>query len=246
LNVNVRTAPIIAVVVAVAVAVAAASLVATPVAAAHVTLNPGEWEAGGFARFAIRVPNERDGAATTKVTVRFPEQVISASFQPVEGWNRTVKMARLDEPIDDEGEQITERIDTVTWSGGRIRPGEFQEFGVSFQVPEEQPGTELAFPAVQTYSGGEVVRWIGPPDADEPAPTVTVTEAAAEEGEAPAQGAGAGGDGEGGESDTLAIVALVVAVAGLATGLFALLGRVRARPGARAAAADEFPGRSAS
>jgi uncharacterized protein YcnI len=224
LNVTVRTAPIIA------AAVVAASLVATPVAAAHVTLNPGEWEAGGFARFAIRVPNERDGAATTKVRVRFPEQVISASFQPVEGWKRTVKMTRLDEPIDDEGEQITERIDTVTWSGGRIRPGEFQEFGVSFQVPEEQPGTELAFPAVQTYADGEIVRWIGPPDAEEPAPTVTVTAAASEEDEAPvpaptpAAGAGAGDEEEGGGSDTLSIVALLVAVAGLAIALVAIFG----------------------
>jgi periplasmic copper chaperone A len=219
--VRVRAAPIIA-------GAVAAALVVTPVAAAHVTLNPSEWEAGGFARFAIRVPNERDNANTTKVTIRFPEQVISASFQPVEGWKRTVKMARLDEPIDDEGEQITERIDTVTWSGGRIRPGEFQEFGVSFQVPEEPPGTELAFPAIQTYSGDEVVRWIGPPDADEPAPTVAVTEAAPEEGESappaatPAQDAGAGGNEEEGGGDTLSIVALLVGLAGLAAGLVAL------------------------
>jgi uncharacterized protein YcnI len=242
LNVSVRTVPIIA------LAVAAASLIATPVAAGHVTLNPEEGEAGGFARFAIRVPNERDDAATTRVTVRFPEQVVSASFQPVEGWNRTVEMAQLDEPIDDEGEQITERIDTVTWSGGRIRPGEFQEFGVSFQVPEEQPGTELAFPAVQTYSNGEIVRWIGPPDAEEPAPIVAVTAPASEEGEAPAPTAtpaqGAGGEEEGGGSDTLAIVALVVAVAGLATGLVAIFWHVPARR--TSPAGDELPGESAS
>jgi uncharacterized protein YcnI len=124
-----RTIPIAAAV--------AAALTLAPAAAAHVTLNPGEWEAGGFARFAVRVPNERDAAATTRVTLKFPEQILSASFQPIEGWRREVKMGRLDEPIDDEGEQITERIDTVTWSGGRIRPGEFQEFGVSFQVPDE-------------------------------------------------------------------------------------------------------------
>ena len=208
----------------------AALLVGAPVATAHVTVNPGEWEAGGFARFAVRVPNERDNADTTRVTLRVPEQVISASFQPVEGWRRTVKMARLDEPIDDEGEQITERIDTVTWSGGRIRPGEFQEFGVSFQVPEEEPGTELEFPAVQTYSNGEVVRWIGPSDADAPAPTLAVTEPAPEDEAAaapastPAQDARAAQD-EG--SDTLSIVALVVAIAALATGLAALFLRSR-------------------
>jgi periplasmic copper chaperone A len=48
------------------------ALVVTPAASAHVTINPGEWEAGGFARFTVRVPNERDNADTTRVTVRFP------------------------------------------------------------------------------------------------------------------------------------------------------------------------------
>jgi periplasmic copper chaperone A len=224
-----RAIPII-----IAVAVA---LIAAPVAAAHVTLNPREWEAGGFARFAVRVPNERDNADTTRVTLQFPEQVLSASFQPVEGWRRTVKIAQLDEPIDDEGEQITERIDTVTWTGGRIRPGEFQEFGVSFQMPEE-PGTELAFPAVQVYSNGETVRWIGPEDADEPAPLVAITEAPPEEGaaaeqpaETPTPAPAAAEEDEGG-SDTLSIIALIVGVAGLVAGLAALL--TRRRPGVAA------------
>jgi uncharacterized protein YcnI len=219
---KIRAAPI-------AVALAAL-LVAAPVAAAHVTLNPREWEQGGFAKFDVRVPNERDEGDTTKVVMRFPEQVISASFQPVAGWQHTVKMAQLDEPIDDEGEQITERIDTVTWTGGRIRPGEFQEFGVSFQVPEDvEPGTALTFPSIQTYSNpNEVVRWIGPEDADTPAPTVTVLEAPPEEGAAeeatpepaPAQTSGGGEEDEG--SDTLSIVALVVGIAALLAGLAAL------------------------
>jgi periplasmic copper chaperone A len=213
------------------VAAFAALLLAAPLAAAHVTVNPREWEAGGFAKFDVRVPNERDGADTTRVTLKFPEQVISASFQPVEGWRRTVKMVQLDEPIDDEGEQITERIDTVTWSGGRIRPGEFQEFGMSFQVPEEA-GSEMTFPAVQVYSNGETVRWIGPPDADSPAPTVAVLEPAAEEGAAepaatPSPAAAGGEQDEG--SDTLSIVALVVAVAALLAALAGIFVRTRRR-----------------
>jgi periplasmic copper chaperone A len=222
---HVRAAPIAAL---------TAMLVIAPAAAAHVTLNPREWEAGGFARFAVRVPNERDSADTTRVTVKFPEQVLSANFQPIEGWQRTVKMARLDQPIEEEGERITERIDTVTWSGGRIRPGEFQEFGVSFQVPEVEPGTELTFPSVQTYSDGEVVRWIGPADAEEPAPIVAVLEPAAEEEAAAAATPAptpAPAEEEGG-SDTLSIIALVVGAAGLAAGLAAIFWR---RSPARAA-----------
>jgi uncharacterized protein YcnI len=225
---RVRAAPIAAAV--------AAALVLAPAAAAHVTLNPREWEADGFARFAIRVPNEREDAATTRVTLRFPEQILSASFQPIEGWRRTVTMADLDEPIEVEGERVTERIDTVTWSGGRIRPGEFEEFGVSFRTPNE-PGTELAFPAVQTYSSGEVVRWIGPPDADEPAPRVAITEPESEGGEAaapaatPAQGTGGDAEEESGGSDTLSIIALIAGIAGLASGLAAIFWQ-RQRPDA--------------
>ena len=74
---RVRAAPILVAIVAL--------LVAPSVAAAHVTLQPPEWEAGGFARFVVRVPNERDNAATTEVTVRFPPEVIEARFQPIEG-----------------------------------------------------------------------------------------------------------------------------------------------------------------
>jgi uncharacterized protein YcnI len=241
MNRRVRAAPI--------TAVLAALLVLAPAAVAHVTLNPREWEAGGFAKFDMRVPNENESGDTTKIVMRFPEQVISASFQPVEGWKRTVKMAKLDEPIDDEGEQITERIDTVTWSGGRIRPGEFQEFGISFQVPEDvEPGTALAFPSLQTYTNpDEVRRWIGPEDADSPAPTVTVLEAPPEEGAAeatPAPTAAEGADGGGqaeeeGGTDTLSIIALIVGIAGLIMAMVALFSRGRRSevPGQRAEAA---------
>jgi uncharacterized protein YcnI len=193
-----------------------------------VTVNPDEWEAGGFARFAVRVPNERDNADTIEVTVQFPESVISASFQPVPGWERTVEMVQLDEPIEEEGEEpITERIGSVTWSGGTIAPGEFQEFGVSFRVPETV-GEELAFPALQMYSGGEIVRWIGPPESDMPAPLVTVLPAeeegaaAAEQPAAPEEQAAPAAAVEEDDGNGLAIAALVLAIAGLAAGLAAL------------------------
>jgi uncharacterized protein YcnI len=217
-----------------------AALAMPAAAAAHVTINPGEWEAGGFARFALRVPNERDNADTTEVTVQFPENVISASFQPVPGWERTIEMAQLDEPIEEEGEEpITERIASVTWSGGTVAPGEFQEFGVSFQVPET-PGEELVFPSIQTYSNGEVVRWIGPEDADAPAPRVAVLEPAPEEEEAAAAGAtttteedsgseqtAAGGEAapasaESGDDSGKVNLALGLGIGGLVAGLAAL------------------------
>jgi uncharacterized protein YcnI len=227
--VRVRTASIVAAV--------AALLLVPSVAAAHVTLQPPEWEEGGFARFDVRVPNERDNAATTEVTVRFPDEVIEARVKPTPGWEYEIEMAPLDQPIEEEGEEpITEKIDTITWRGGRIEPGEFQEFPVSFQIPEDAaPGTNLAFPSIQTYSNGEVVRWIGPEESDEPAPLVEVLEAPPEGEEAAAtpaptpaaqtEGGGAAAEEEGGGSDTLSIIALIVGAIGLIVGLVALMRR---------------------
>ena len=148
---------------------AVALALATP-ALAHVTVQPTEAPTGAFFRFVVRVPNERPNADTTKVEVQFPDGLLSASFQPKEGWKRTVKMKKLAEPAELFGREITEVVDTVTWSGGRIRPGEFEEFGCSTRMPE-RPGS-LRFPALQTYSNGEVVRWIGPEESEEPAGVV--------------------------------------------------------------------------
>lgn len=207
-----------------AVAAAAVSAALAPAADAHVTVNPPESEAESFSRFAIRVPTERPDASTTKVTVRIPEGVFFVSFQPKPGWKRTVKMAKLDQPVDLFGDEVTERVDTVTWSGGTIRPGEFDEFGMSARMPEEA-GKELVFPAVQTYSSGEVVRWIGPPDTEQPAPRVKLTPVAEEQQAAansPAASPAPASSGGDDSSDTLAIVALVAGIAGLVAGLAGL------------------------
>jgi periplasmic copper chaperone A len=139
-------------------------------ALAHVTVQPTEAPVGSFSRFVVRVPNERPDAATSEVEVRFPEILTSVSFQPKEGWKRSVKMKQLDEPIEVFGEEIDEVVGSVTWSGGAIEPGEFDEFGFSARVPDAE--TQLEFPALQTYDSGEVVRWIGPPDSEQPAALV--------------------------------------------------------------------------
>jgi uncharacterized protein YcnI len=206
---------------------AVAVLVLAPAAGAHVTLNPEEVPADSFARFDVRVPTERPDADTVTVTVQIPQGLEFVSFQPKPGWQRTVQMEELDQPVtNEEGETVTERIASVTWEGGRIGPGEFDEFELSARVPDEA-GAQLVFPALQTYSSGEVVRWIGPADADEPAPRVTLQAAGEEVGAAQPtdqQGTSAAAettatDDGGGGMET---AALGFGIAGLVTGLVAL------------------------
>jgi uncharacterized protein HemX len=98
---------------------------------------------------------------------------------------------------------------------------------------------------VQTYSSGEVVRWIGDESADEPAPTVAVLAAATEEEEEPATdttatettapdegtaGEAASATDDDGEDDGQATLALVLSIIALAAGLGAL-GFALFRPG---------------
>jgi uncharacterized protein YcnI len=201
----------------------ACALVLAPVAAAHVTVNPDAVPADSFGRFAIRVPNERGNASTTKLTVRLPDGLVFVSFQPKAGWQRTVTMKKLAEPVTVEGEQVTEQVGTVTWTGGKIGPGEFDEFGMSAKVPGGV-GTKLSFPAVQTYSNGEVVRWIGPPDSDEPAPQVTLEpiepEATAQPAAQPTESDEEGDDDRTNVAFALGGAALLVGLAALGLGLW--------------------------
>jgi uncharacterized protein YcnI len=148
-------------------------------ASAHVTVQPTEAPVGSFFRFVVRVPNERDDATTTKVEVQFPQNLVFVSFQDTAGWKRTVRMKHLDEPIEVFGEEVDEVVGSVTWSGGSIAPHEFEEFGFSAKVPD---GEEvLEFPAIQTYDSGDVVRWIGPPESEEPAARVATIDIGAGE-----------------------------------------------------------------
>ena len=220
-------------------AVAAAALLAPAAAQAHVTLQPDTAPAGGFTRLDVRVPNERDDAGTTKVDVQLPPGFIAASYEPVPGWKVKLTRSKAAEPIDaGEGLKSDTQVSRITWTGdgeqGVIAPGQFQDFGLSLKMPDGKAGDKLTFKALQTYDDGQIVRWIGPEDADEPAPVVTLEAGSAGGGHgapaatsgqssgqaaAPASAPAASDDGG---SDTLSIVALVVGALALIAALGAL------------------------
>ena len=122
-----------------------AVLLALPgVAQAHVSIQPGTTEGGGFSVIAFRVPNERDDASTTRLQVTLPEDQPIGSVQTtaIPGWRITTQTRRLDEPIDLFGEQLDSVVSKVTWTAtaGGIHPGQFQDFdllGAGAMRPEE-------------------------------------------------------------------------------------------------------------
>jgi uncharacterized protein YcnI len=97
----------------------------------------------------------------------------------VPGWTAKLTKTKLDKPVTIEGLKINREVSRIVWTGDRkqgiIEPDQFEEFPLSVRMPDSVPGTELVFRAIQTYEGGEKVRWAGAEDADEPAPRVTLT-----------------------------------------------------------------------
>jgi uncharacterized protein len=160
---------------------AALALVFAGGASAHVVITPNEAAAGGYATLAFQVPNERDDAQTTKLEVQFPTDhpIASVRVEPVPGWTADVQTSKLATPIKDDDGEITEAVSTITWTGGSIGVNEFQRFPISVG-PLPTGVDQLQFKALQTYSDGEVVRWIDAPTTDgsepeHPAPTLTLT-----------------------------------------------------------------------
>ncbi|MCX4511911.1 YcnI family protein [Streptomyces sp. NBC_01619] len=238
---------------AVASGVAASSvLLLSGTAFAHVSVQPqGEAAKGGYATVNFKVPNERDNASTVKVEVTVPAEhpLSSVMPQPVPGWKAEVTKTKLAKPLTVHGKQITEAVSKVTWTaaGGKIEPGQFQQFPVSLgRLPED--ADQLVFKALQTYDNKEVVRWIEEPkegaaEPEHPAPVLALSAATGDH-----HGGGAASDDKNAAahdkkhdaadakttaaaaSDTtarvLAVVGILVGAAGVAFGVLA--GRRRA------------------
>ncbi|WP_018636754.1 YcnI family copper-binding membrane protein [Parafrankia elaeagni] len=218
-------------------------------ASAHVTVSPQEATAGGYATLMFKVPTESDSASTTGLDVQFPADtpIASVTVQPKPGWTYQVTRGAPSRPLTAHGTQINEVVTQITWTaqdGGGIRPGEFDTFGIS-AGPLPEDADQVVFKALQTYSDGEIVRWIdvagpGGDEPEHPAPAITLT--AADE-----EGAGAGGDNAADEASTsagagtgsgqpaavgsesdgtaraLGITGLVLGLLGLGAGAFALI-----------------------
>lgn len=191
----------------------AAVLLVPATAQAHVTVQPDTATPGGFAVENVRVPNETDDAVTTKVDVQLPPGFAEASYESTPGWTVKVEHRKLDKPIQTDDGPVTQEVARITWTAASkadgIQPGQFRDFPLSVQIPDRTGS--LTFKALQTYSDGKVVRWIGPPNADEPAPVVKVAKAAAVAATAKAS---SGDDSD--SSKTLAIIALALAAVSLA------------------------------
>ncbi|WP_112242441.1 YcnI family copper-binding membrane protein [Kribbella monticola] len=151
-----------------AAAIAAASALvlagAATSASAHVTVSSPDAKPGGYAKLVFRVPSESETAGTTKLVVTLPKDhpFASVGAQVKDGWKVQKTKEKLAAPVKVGDVTLTEEITTVTWTAvpgtAGVPPNDFDEFALSVgRLPEGVDS--LSFPAVQTYSDGEVVKW---------------------------------------------------------------------------------------
>lgn len=232
-----------------AAATAGVVLSALP-ALAHITITPGSATAGSAAVLTFHVPDEEAKAYVTRVDMQVPTDhpIAQLLVEPVAGWTISVRTVTLAKPLVTDDGQFTQAVSEVIWSGGRIAPGQFQDFSLSAD-PLPENVTELVFKAIQTYSNGDVVRWIDVPapgqaEPDHPAPVLALTAATAGTEGTGGTGAAAGTASPASASGSDA-TARAIGASGAAIGLLGLvlagLSWRRARGPARTPAVTVLP-----
>ena len=179
-------------------------------ASSHVEVTPKRAAAGGEARLTLVVENERPTSATRRIDVQLPSGVTSATGRNLRGWKLRVRSAQGAPP----------RMILTAPRGKELTGHQAGRFRLVVGLPPDA-GKRIAFKVLQTYDNGEVVRWIGPPDAGDPAPTLRLTAAKEVAPEEPATGAderpepapaSSNDDASGSKDDDSSLVPIVVGV----------------------------------
>jgi uncharacterized protein YcnI len=229
-------------------------LTAAGVASAHVTVHPDSYAKGATdGVLSFRVPDEDDSASTTEVRLFLPagHPLLGVLVSPHDGWTAKVTDTRLKTPVKTDDGTITDAVSEITWTGGRIGPGHYEDFDVAFgQLPDDT--SALTFKVLQTYSTGKVARWIeaaeqSGEEPENPAPVLKLTAGDGTSSSASGTSADSGraASAAGGSPDSsssaaasdstargLGTAGLVVGVLGLAAAAFSVL-RGRATGGRR-------------
>jgi uncharacterized protein YcnI len=220
--------------IAVSAAIGAGVLLAVAVplsASAHVTIDPGQAEAGAYTVVTVKVPNESDTATTNRVEVSLPTDTpfTSVRYVPVAGWTAELVRTTLPEPVTVGEATVTEAVTSVIWTadaGSEIGDGLLQLFPLSLG-PVPDVGS-VTIPAEQGYTDGSVVSWSETSeDAEHPAPVLYVNDAPAADHHGGAEVAAAPESAAAESADD--VLARVLGIGGLVVGVVGIVLAVTAR-----------------
>ena len=146
---------------------AAASVLAVPLASAHVVLQKWTAFAGYQEYVTLAVPHGCGASPTTEVRVKIPDGITIVVPEDKPGWTTRVVKRKLPAPVGGEGgTKITEVVDEIAWSGGSLATDRLGLFTMLARMPDA-PGTVIYFKTIQTCATGET-RWVDTIPAGEP------------------------------------------------------------------------------
>ena len=105
-------------------------------AMAHIVAKPDTGERGAWFLTNLIVSHGCDKAATTKITVTVPKNILIIKPQVKPGWKIEIVKRKLDKPIKGPHGDITEVTDTISWTG-KLPDEYFDKFGLSMKLPKE-------------------------------------------------------------------------------------------------------------
>lgn len=148
-------------------------------AAAHASLQPAE-ATPGTVKAVITIPHGCDGEATHTVRVEIPEGLVLAKPMPKFGWTLATETGDYGKSYELHGGTVNAGLTAVTWSGGELPDGQFDEFALRGTLAGLDEGQTLFFKTVQTCAAGEVA-WVEIPEQgqdahalEHPAPSLTI------------------------------------------------------------------------
>ena len=215
-------------------------------ASAHVEASADTTSAGGWAFVRFTLPHGCEGAGTTQLEIKLPDDYVFPYVTPFEatGWSVKKTTRKLDKPVKAEHGDVTESADTIvfTRTGDALPDPVGAVMWVSIQWPADAAGKDLHFPVAQTCEGGQSTNWNEIPAKGEsedslehPAPMVSITKARAADEHHGAAGAAEHGSGDamsethdehGDNAEDLGArtnIALALGALGLLFGLIALM-----------------------
>lgn len=132
------------------------TLMLPSLAFSHAVLEQKTVETNSFYKAVMGIGHGCDGSATTKITIEIPEGVHKAKPMPKAGWQIEVVKGKLKTPYiaTAYGKEITEDVQKIIWSGGKLLDEHFDEF--IFKAKIAVSPQLLHFPTKQECESGEI------------------------------------------------------------------------------------------
>jgi uncharacterized protein YcnI len=103
---------------------------------AHIVLEQKSAMAGSYHKATFMVGHGCDGSPTIGIDIEMPEPMAVVKPMPKAGWQLSTKTAPLAVPMSLHGRPITETVSRVSWKGGPLADGHYDEFVLLLQLPK--------------------------------------------------------------------------------------------------------------